>query len=98
MNPKYKDGRSMTERTSNFISLENQLAAIEMETDDEMQALLLLGSLPDSWETFVISLSNSVPKLTIHIVKFSLLIEEARRKENGESYFLLRPMLVRSKK
>ena len=85
VNLKYKDGRIMTEHTSNFISLVNQLVTMGMKIDDEMQALLLLGSLPDSWETLVISLSNSVPKLTMDIVKDSLLNEEARRKEKGES-------------
>ncbi|KAK2987964.1 hypothetical protein RJ640_011227 [Escallonia rubra] len=42
-------------------SLVNQLATVEMKLDDELQALLLLSSLPDSWETLVVSLSNSTP-------------------------------------
>ena len=85
MNLKYKDGRSMTEHPSNFLNLVNQLATMGMKIGDEIQALLLLGSLPDSWETLVISLSNSVPKLTMDIVKDNLLNEKARRKEKGES-------------
>ena len=50
---------------------------------DEVQALLLLSSLPDSWETLVVSLSNSVLEgnLTTTTAKDSLLNEEARRKE-----------------
>ena len=38
--------------------------------DDELQKLLLLGSLLDSWETLVMSVSNSTPngKLTLDIV------------------------------
>ena len=49
------------------------------------QALLLLKSLPDSWETLVVSLSNSAPdgKLTMVIVNDALFNEEARRKEAG---------------
>ncbi|CAL1402705.1 unnamed protein product [Linum trigynum] len=43
------------------------------------------GHLSDSWETLVVSLSNSAPngKLTMDIVKDSMLNEEARRKELG---------------
>ncbi|CAL5322839.1 unnamed protein product [Camellia sinensis] len=54
-----------------------------MELEDEMQALLLLSSLPDSWETLVVSLSNSAPegKLTMGMVTDALFNEEARKKE-----------------
>ncbi|VFQ77382.1 unnamed protein product [Cuscuta campestris] len=56
-----------------------------MKLEDELQALLLLSSLPDSWDTLVVSLSNSAPdgKMTMEMVKASLLNEEARRKESG---------------
>ena len=58
---------------------------MKINLDEEVQALLLLCSLPDSWNTFVVSLSNSAPdgKLTPDMVKNSLLNEEARRKEKG---------------
>ena len=62
---------------------------MKMNIDDEMQASLLLNSLPDSWETLVVTVSNSAPNgiLTMEIVRDSLLNEEARRKEKGESSF-----------
>ena len=65
----------------------NQLTSAKMLLDDELQALLLLSSLPDSWDTLVVSLSNSAPKgkLTMECVKASLLNEETRRKEMGVS-------------
>ncbi|GFZ04053.1 hypothetical protein Acr_16g0006770 [Actinidia rufa] len=55
--------------------------------DDEMQALLLLSSLPESWETLVVSLSNSAPngKLTTSMVMDALFNEEARRIEMGST-------------
>ncbi|CAL5325493.1 unnamed protein product [Camellia sinensis] len=61
----------------------SKLASIKMELEDEMQALLLLSSLPDSWETLVVSLSNSAPegKLTMGMVTDALFNEEARKKE-----------------
>ncbi|KAE8727857.1 hypothetical protein F3Y22_tig00005294pilonHSYRG00171 [Hibiscus syriacus] len=58
-----------------------------MKIDDELQALILLSSLPKSWVTLVITLSNSAPegKLTMDIVSDSLLGEESRRMERGKS-------------
>ncbi len=58
---------------------------MKMVLDDELQALVLLSSLPDSWDTLVVSLSNSAPQgvLTLDIVKDSMFNEEARRKEQG---------------
>ena len=65
----------------------NKLVVMKMNIDDEMQASLLLSSLPDSWETLVVTVSNSTPNgiLTIESVKDSLMNEEVRRKEKGES-------------
>ena len=87
INLKYKNGHSVAEHTSDFQGLVNQLNAMKMKIEDELQALLLLSSLPDSWDTLVISLSNSAPNgnLTMVMVKDSLFNEEARRKEQGIS-------------
>ena len=77
----------MVEHISSFQGIVNKLVARKMNIDDEMQASLLLSSLPDSWETLVVTVSNSTPNgiLTMKSVKDSLLNEEARRKEKGES-------------
>ncbi|GFY93764.1 hypothetical protein Acr_09g0002100 [Actinidia rufa] len=58
--------------------------------DDEMQALLLLSSFPESWETLVASLSNSAPngKLTTSMVMDALFNEEAQRREMGSGELL----------
>ena len=52
-----------------------------------MLSLLLLGSLPDSWETFRTSLSNSAPDgvISVDSAKLSVLNEEMRRKTQGSS-------------
>ena len=54
--------------------------------DDKLQALLLLSPLLDSWETLVVSLSNSASNgvLQLAMVKDSLLNEETRRKDIGK--------------
>ncbi|KAH7302046.1 hypothetical protein KP509_23G053800 [Ceratopteris richardii] len=51
--------------------------------DDKLKAIFLLMTLPDSWETLVVSLSNS-PSLTFDGVRGSILNEEIRRKASGE--------------
>ena len=61
VNLKFKDGNSVAEHLSDFQSIVNQLATMKMNLDDEFQALLMLSYLLDSWETLVVSLSNSAP-------------------------------------
>ena len=50
--------------------------------DDEMQTSLLLCSLPNRWETFVVTISNSIPNgpLTMDLVTGNLFNEETRKK------------------
>ena len=86
VNLKYKDGFSMAEHLSNFQNMVNQFTTMEIVLDDELLALLLLSSLPDSQETLLVSLSNSAPngKLTFDMVKDSLLNEEIRRKAGNK--------------
>ncbi|KAF7149825.1 hypothetical protein RHSIM_Rhsim02G0089300 [Rhododendron simsii] len=88
VNLKLKSGNSVAVHSSEFQNLVNQLASVGMKLDDELDALLLLSSLPDDWETLVVSLSNSAPdgKLTTTLVKDALFNEEARRKEMGTDY------------
>ena len=63
----------------------DQLTTMKIILDDELQALLFLSSLPDSWETLVVLMNNSVPnrKLTLDMVIDKLRNEESRR-ENVE--------------
>jgi hypothetical protein len=47
--------------------------------EDEMRALLLLGSLLDTWETFKVTICNSAPNgiVTWNLVKTRVLNEES---------------------
>lgn len=58
-----------------------------MVLDDELKALLSLNFLLDSWNTLVVSLSNSTPQcvLTLDIVKDSMFNKKARRKKQRMS-------------
>lgn len=84
---KYKDGNSVAKHLSNFQGLLNELSTMKLELDDEIHALLLLSSLLDSWETLVVSLSNSDPNgvITINMIKNNMFNEEVRRKKLGIS-------------
>ena len=86
MNLKLKEGRSVAEYLSEFQDLVNQMVTMKLIIDDELQALLLLSSLPDSWQTLVVLLSNSAPNcvLQLAIVKDGLFNEEIRRKDIGK--------------
>ena len=86
MNLKLKEGKSIAEHLSEFQDLVNQMVTMKLIIDDKLQALLLLSSLLDSWETLVVSLSNSALNgvLQLAMVKNSLLNEETRRKDMGK--------------
>ena len=84
---KYQNGKAMTDHLNTFQGIINQLAGMKIKFDTEVQGLMLLGTLPDSWETFRMSLSNSAPDgmLEMDVVKSSVLNEEMRRKSTGSS-------------
>ena len=72
----------MTYHLNAFQSIVNQLATMKTVMDDEMQTSLLLCSLPNRLETFVVTISNSIPNgpLTMDLVKGNLFNEETRKK------------------
>ena len=63
--------------------------------DEELQVLFLLSSFPESWETLMVSLSNSAPNgvVSMEQVSVSLLNEEMKRRDSmtsiGESQALV---------
>lgn len=61
-NLKVVKGTSVTTHLNEFDLLINKLAAIELKFSNEVNAIFLLRSLPDSWETMKVILSNSCGK------------------------------------
>lgn len=84
---KYQDGTTMADHLNTFQGIMNQLSAMGIKFDEEVQGLLLLGSLPDTWETFRTSLSNSAPDgvMSMDLAKSSILNEEMRRRSQSPS-------------
>ena len=85
---KYKDGSSMSEHINEFEGVADQLSTMNCKFDDNQLATFLLISLPKSWDTLFVSVTNSAPegKVTLEMVKDRLFNEESRRKENGETF------------
>ena len=83
MNSKLKEGQSIAENLNDFKGMIAQLSVAGLSLDNETLACLLLGSLPNSWNTLVVSLGNSVPKekVMLAMVRNSLFNEEIRRKD-----------------
>ena len=77
-----KDTDSVASHLNQFDALWSQLQAQKMTMDDELKAVLLLCTLPTSWDTFCIAISNSAPKgkLVYTDISGALLSEEIRRK------------------
>uniref|UniRef100_A0A0D3B8Y5 Retrovirus-related Pol polyprotein from transposon TNT 1-94 n=1 Tax=Brassica oleracea var. oleracea TaxID=109376 RepID=A0A0D3B8Y5_BRAOL len=82
---RYQEGTSMTDHLNAFQGLLNKLSDMGIKFDDEIHGLWLLGTLPDSWEVFRMSLCNSASEgvISMDSVKNNVLNEEARRQSNA---------------
>ncbi|GKB58406.1 retrovirus-related pol polyprotein from transposon TNT 1-94 [Tanacetum coccineum] len=63
------------------ISLMMRLRGMGIKFEDEIQGLWLLGTLPDTWETFRTSLSDSAPDGG-HTMKFCRQLKKENKKKN----------------
>ena len=61
MNLKFKESQSIAEHLNDFEGVIVQLSVVGLSLDDKTRACLILGPLPDSWNTLVVSLGNSAP-------------------------------------
>jgi hypothetical protein len=57
------EGGSIAGHLNEFNMVTNQLNSIKLDFDDEVRALLILCSLPESWDSLVMDVSNSVSVL-----------------------------------
>ena len=89
MNLKYVEESSIAEHLNQIQKIVTQLATMKMTLDGELQTLLFFSSLPDSWKTLIVFLSNLAPDgvVTMDIITFALLNEEVRRKSSDMSSF-----------
>ncbi|VFQ59432.1 unnamed protein product [Cuscuta campestris] len=87
VNTKMKEGTSVTEHINKLNSILARLLSVGIKFDDEVQALLLLSSLPDSWSGTVTAVTGSVGPdgFPFDQIRDLVLGEDVRRKSSGES-------------
>lgn len=85
-NLRMTEGASVAQHLNELNTITTQLSSVKIEFDDEVRALILLSSLPDSWNATVTAVSSSSgnTKLKFIDVQDLVLSEEIRRKESGE--------------
>ena len=66
-----------------FNTITNQLSMVGIEFDDEVRALILLASLPNSYEAMRMAVSNSAgkSKLKYDDIRNLILSEKVRRRD-----------------
>ncbi|RDX81115.1 hypothetical protein CR513_38247, partial [Mucuna pruriens] len=83
----FKEDTSLSDHLNEFQGIIDQMLGMGIKFENEILGLLLLNSLPESWETFKVSITNSTPNgiVSLQMVKGSVLNEEMRRKAQGSS-------------
>ena len=87
-NMKMSKGRSVVDHLNEFNTLTSQLSSVKVNFDEEVRALLILCSLPESWNRLVMVVSNFVP--SSNTLKFDdvvgvILSEEMQRKSTSDT-------------
>ena len=77
----------VAQHLNEFNTITNQLSSVEIDFDDEISALIVLASLPNSWEAIRMAISNSTgkEKLKYNDIRDLILAEEIRRRDVDET-------------
>jgi len=88
VNLRMGEGNSITNHISEFNTVIARLTSVQITFDDEVKALILLSSLPESWSATVTAVSNSASnnKLKLDNIRDLILSEDVRRKSSRESF------------
>ena len=78
---KYQEGTPILDHLNAFKGLVNKLAKMNIKFDDEIQALWLIGTLPDSWDNYRMTVSNTAPNgiITFDLAANGIVNEELRQ-------------------
>ena len=86
-NLKMVENALVAQHLNEFNTITNQLSFVEIDFDDEIRALIILASLPNSWEVMRMAISNSTgkEKLKYNDIRDLILVEEIHRRDAGET-------------
>ena len=86
-NLKMVENASLAQHLNEFNTITNQLLFVEFDFDDEIRALIVLSSLPNSWEAMRMAVSNYMgkEKLKYNDIRDLILAEEIRLRDAGET-------------
>ncbi|RVW40727.1 Retrovirus-related Pol polyprotein from transposon TNT 1-94 [Vitis vinifera] len=80
-NLKMAENASVAQHLNEFNTITNQLSSIEIDFDDEIYALIVLTSLPNSWE----AMRMAEEKLKYNDIRDLILAEEIHRRDAGKT-------------
>ena len=80
-NLKMLENASVAQHLNEFNTFTNQLSSIEIDFDDEICALIVLASLPNSWE----AMRKTEEKLKYNDIRDLILVEEIHRRDADET-------------
>lgn len=85
-NLKMGEGISVTDHINEFNTILAQLESVQIKFEDEVKALILLSSLPDSWAATVTAVSSSARENTLKLsdIRDLILSEDVRKRDSGE--------------
>ena len=86
-NLKMAKNASVAQHLNEFNTITNQLSSVEIDFDDEICALIILASLPNSWDAMKMAISNSTgkEKLKYNNIRDLILAKAIRRRDVGET-------------
>ena len=86
-NLKMAENASVAQHLNKFNTITNQLSSVENDFDDEIRALIVLASLPNSWVAMRMAISNSTrkEKLKYNDIQDLILAEEICKRDAGET-------------
>ena len=86
-NLKMAENALVAQHLNEFNTIRNQLSSVEIDFNDEIRALTVLTSLPNSWEAMRMVVSNSIgkEKLKYNGIQDLILAEEIHRRNAGKT-------------